>query len=255
MRDVGQRFRALTRLPSHIRDVARAARTFRDWPGLTACHAFGRPRDSLKFADGSPLHLTRCPVDAQTAWAVFVKRDYDPLPRGGVVVDVGANYGAFAVRAARAGNRVVAVEPNSECFEALMRNARGHALGYPIEPVRAAVWNVSGKTVQIPTDPHPGNSVLRTDGATEAVRTITLDELVSGPVDYLKLDCEGAEYTIARSVRADTWAHIATGAVEYHDGVQDLVKILRGAGFRIVLHRRTAIWGMDYGFIRAERRP
>ena len=75
--------------------------------------------------------------------------------------------------------------------------------------------------------------------------------------DFLKLDCEGAEYEIIYAASPKTLARIHRIAMEYHDRVdkvtkaKELVAFLIGHGFRIVDF--TDFVGHDCGFIRMER--
>jgi hypothetical protein len=73
--------------------------------------------------------------------------------------------------------------------------------------------------------------------------------------DFLKLDCEGAEYAILRQAAADgTLARVGRISMEYHDGVTDgsgvwLAEFLRGYGFAVTLEPNPA--HANIGFLRA----
>lgn len=98
-----------------------------------------------------------------------------------VVIDIGANVGAFCIRAARYSDHVVAVEPvacgilreNIELNHALVKVIEG-ALG----------------------DGKPGE--VEWDGTRVPVQTYTLGEIIgmAGGCDFLKCDCEGGEWLI-----------------------------------------------------------
>jgi FkbM family methyltransferase len=63
-----------------------------------------------------------------------------------------------------------------------------------------------------------------------------LEEHNVATVNFLKIDCEGSEYEVLRSIDAANWARIQRVAIEYHDIGRDrnhveLVEILRINGF------------------------
>src|SRR5262249_32632970 len=63
-----------------------------------------------------------------------------------------------------------------------------------------------------------------------------MDELSVATVNFLKIDCEGSEYEVLRSLDAAHWARIERIAIEYHDfgrgrDHRELIEILRKNGF------------------------
>ena len=97
------------------------------------------------------------------------------------VLDIGANVGAFSIRAARYSPHVVAVEPVTA--EVLRENVRLN---------RAKVTVIEGAL----GDGNP--AVIDWDDARVQVPTYTLGQLIgmAGGCDFLKCDCEGAEWLI-----------------------------------------------------------
>ncbi len=97
------------------------------------------------------------------------------------VLDIGANVGAFSIRAARYSPHVVAVEPVAA--EVLRENLRLN---------RAKVTVIEGAL----GDGNPGE--IDWDGTRVRVQTYTLANLIrmAGGCDFLKCDCEGAEWQI-----------------------------------------------------------
>ena len=119
---------------------------------------------------------------------------------GMTVVDVGANVGLYTLLASAlvgSAGRVVAVEPSSEnCRLILLSLEANEAANVELFPValdRARGWsNLSGHFGSngglVPADPSSLAS-----GWSEIVPTFALDDLVDGPVHFLKIDVEGAE--------------------------------------------------------------
>jgi FkbM family methyltransferase len=119
---------------------------------------------------------------------------------GMTVVDVGANLGLYTLLASKLvgpTGRVVAIEPASEnCRLILLSVGANQAENVELLPLaldHSRGWsNLSG---------HFGSNgglvsgdvTSLTSGWSEIVPTFALDDLVEGPVDFLKIDVEGAE--------------------------------------------------------------
>jgi hypothetical protein len=89
-----------------------------------------------------------------------------------------------------------------------------------------------------------------------------LEELDVATVNFLKIDCEGSEYEILRSLDAANWARIQRVVIEYHDidrgrNHAELAEILRTTGFEVeVVHASgrplSALLGVRVGMIWAK---
>jgi FkbM family methyltransferase len=135
------------------------------------------------------------------------------LPSGGRFVDVGANVGFWTVPAAhRVGptGSVVAIEPNPWAVDRLRRNIDLNSSGLaPVEIVAQAAGDSAGTLELLSYDLEAGASratvyrgaastaeVERAEVERVSVAATTLDAVVSGPVDMIKLDAQGHESAI-----------------------------------------------------------
>jgi hypothetical protein len=114
---------------------------------------------------------------------VFYVPDYyfDDIRRDDIVLDIGANAGAFCIRASRFSDNVVAVEPliPGILSENIVLNGSRVAvldLALGDGSIREVVW----------------------DGIKKTMRTAPLKSIIdiAGGCDFLKCDCEGAEWSI-----------------------------------------------------------
>jgi FkbM family methyltransferase len=122
---------------------------------------------------------------------------------GGVVVDVGANFGLYALSAAlytRPHGRVFAFEPAPPAFAMLERNIADNNLNAVVTARRAAVGASAGHAQFYVGRDVSFSSLHRTtrvdDSATEvSVEVVTLDLALADvrSIDLLKIDVEGGE--------------------------------------------------------------
>lgn len=168
-----------------------------------------------------PMSLVAiCPLGSlPEAWRnllhVFYYRDYEQVPsfkprRGWIVLDAGAYFGFYAMRASRLVGReglVVAVEPVSSHFQVASENVRLNSLSN-VRVLRACLApRTRDYRVYVPCS-SVNASIVRTYAesfgaikAVEEVRGVSLESLVNvlGEVDLLKLDIEGLELEVIES--------------------------------------------------------
>jgi FkbM family methyltransferase len=121
--------------------------------------------------------------------------------RGGLLVDVGANYGYFTLlwAAARPDNRVMAFEASSRNQEALRANVHANGFAARVECQDVAVGKENGFMTFDPGPEHQtGWGGLRPEGsARNCVPVRSLDEVfaraTAAAIDLLKIDTEGAD--------------------------------------------------------------
>jgi len=140
--------------------------------------------------------------------------DYEPdlavlrnfLAPGGLMVDVGANYGIFSLNAAKLvgkAGRVLAFEPAQSNFSTLEKNL-GLNEATQVRAFRMALSDKPG-TLRLYHDPDPTRNSLA-PGANaqdfEEVEVKTLDAVLSANavsrIDFVKIDVEGADELVCR---------------------------------------------------------
>jgi len=166
---------------------------------------------------------------------------------GGKVIDVGANIGCFTIYAAQAvgpAGKVIAVEPAHTTFQQLERNVALNCLTNVI-PLQVAVSKEAGTTTLYLSENSVFSSFyskIAAKSKSEQVQettTVTLEQLLEenrwDRCHFLKIDCEGAEHGIIRSLSARTAAKIDQIAMEIHNvegfDSKDLIDRLKSFGF------------------------
>lgn len=169
----------------------------------------------VTYADVHGVHMALDGADASVATQMERSGSYEShltavfdrfCTAGMTVVDVGANNGYYSLLAARLvgpAGRVVAVEPNSENCRLLLTSA---ALGgvatielFPLACTASRGWAYFSSHIGSNGGLIPADDLVRRPGT--VVPTFPLDDLVDGPVHFLKLDVEGAEGLVVAGAR------------------------------------------------------
>lgn len=131
------------------------------------------------------------------------------LPRGGVFLDIGSNFGWYSLKLAREvgpNGEVHAFEPYPPTQERLKANIALNQLEGIIRPVPLALSDRPGQAPLVFREGNTGATRIETGGATgdpgQSVAISTLDEYASGAdlrrIDLIKIDVEGNEPRVLR---------------------------------------------------------
>jgi FkbM family methyltransferase len=200
----------------------------------------------LRLRRGDHIQLQEL-TDLKTFWQIFLRRVYRVESSDGVILDIGANVGLFALYAAREARqaRIFAVEPFPATFDRLLEVVRDQGLTDRITCLNYAITGEGGirlmRNDAVPSQQRsliaPGQSVSGT-----AVQSKTLSELLReqrlDQVDLLKMDIEGGEYEVLLSTPPDILRSIRRIAVEYHGNCAphhkaEIFDQLHRAGFKV----------------------
>jgi FkbM family methyltransferase len=172
---------------------------------------------------------------------ILVNREYNPsgyeIGPDDSVVDIGAHRGVFLTYAAkRTQSQILAIEPDPENYRRLQsiiekngfRNTKLMNVAVAAKSGDAYLYRASASSrhTLVGIDQWSGESLEDSI----VVTTVTLDDvLASFPVvHYLKMDCEGAEYSILNSASDETISKIQRLVVELHGldeaGVSDSIE-------------------------------
>lgn len=199
---------------------------------------------------------------------VFHFGTYDRPPgfqigRRDVVIDIGANIGFFALKASRLASEgsVYAFEPCSFHFDLLKENVRRNG-AHNVTASKEAVWgSLTRLELLFSFDDEPDQTSIYNMGGSkkEVVDTVTLEEIFRRHAiqacDFLKMDCEGAEYEILFNTPDAVLGAIRRIALEWHrfeesHQPQELAAFLRGKGFTLI---EPEDWTARAGYLFARR--
>ncbi|HEY5985581.1 MAG TPA: FkbM family methyltransferase [Streptosporangiaceae bacterium] len=143
------------------------------------------------------------------------------LPEGGVLLDVGAHVGHWALRLAAKASKVVAVEANPATAATLRRHVAMNGIGN-VEVVQLAAWDEQAYlSLDDPSGQVEGGSTrtVPADGMIGAVQGDRLDKVITGldRLDLVKLDVEGADIHALRGMAGLLAKYRPVLFVECHD--------------------------------------
>jgi FkbM family methyltransferase len=166
-----------------------------------------------KTTNGTIFNLRRNTFDSgvimESWWLKSYTRHLRNVPSDAVIIDIGAHIGAFSLLTATkyTQSHIFAFEPSFENFALLNKNIKTNNLEKRISSFNIAVTD--GKKKSITLNLHPSNLGMHSvvfdynlgeKGKRHGVPTTSLDRIFSEnkikKCHLLKLDCEGAEYSI-----------------------------------------------------------
>lgn len=197
-----------------------------------------RPDLTIDLRDFESFHHT-IPVWFRGDEVLAISRAV--MSAGGTYVDVGANYGSYALGIARMKDvRVIAVEPQPHLVEALRSSQRSNGFAN-LEIVEAALDAKPG-TIALAVGIGSGSASVIHARLAPDVRKIdvasrTLDELAQThdiqDLRCLKIDVEGAELSVLRGGLSVLARHrpVVIFEASRADPQNEVFALLRGAGY------------------------
>ena len=224
-------------------------RLLRDWPRFLIARLAALDFVEVHLRNGLRFLVRPRTMDLDILCEVILDDIYGRpewrLPSSPTIVDIGAHIGAFSVMAASRwpSSSITSYEPHPDNFRLFTRNLRNNEC-QNVTPVQLAVAAESGVgRLSSFLGMNTGAPSLKKDSGDSAeVSTISLEAIlkqVHGPVDLLKVDCEGSEYEILESLSPQSRNRIMRVAVELHailgisaiEGVERIRRLFANDGF------------------------
>jgi FkbM family methyltransferase len=162
----------------------------------------------------------------------------NPAP---IILDCGANIGLSVVYFKRLfpTSSIIAFEPDKQIFDTMSSNLKGFDFK-DVSLINKGVWN-SQTTLSFVAEGTLGGRIANEESKNStkiiSIDTVRLKDYLEKPVDFLKLDIEGAEYEVLLDC-ADVLNNVRTLFIEYHSTanqpqhLDEILSIVSKAGFR-----------------------
>jgi len=206
-------------------------RLLKNWPTFLMDYLgfFSNRQLTYRLKDGVKYDVRSGGQDVLVIGDVWIRQVHTPpdLPirNHDTVVDVGAHIGIFSIFADVQANRgtIYAYEPEPENFDLLEQNIRINRS----RNIKAFRFGLSGKSEKrklfLSSRRKTAHSFYADSEESVEVQCVTLKDVFDAnglaQIDFLKLDCEGAEYEILLGTPRDYLSRIRRISLEYHDGV------------------------------------
>lgn len=238
-------------------------KTIKNYP-LYLKDYFGKIKNKYalyKLRNGLRYKLRGGSTDRFIINEVWIHKSYNPkgfeIKQNDIVVDIGAHAGIFTILASyyAKDGKVYAFEPMKENYELLKENIK---LNYAknIEPINKAVSAKSGKLkFYVSQTKNKGQNSLYKLSDTQkqiSVGKISFKDFIKKipRIDFLKIDCEGAEYEILFSLSKAEFQKIKKISMEFHNygkyTGKDLAKVLHSNNFKVKLIQDGKMFGRIY---------
>jgi FkbM family methyltransferase len=237
---------------ANLRIFVDVVKTFRNWPTHLLDYFKLLPPGQIRYRmrNGASFQVRARTLDSMVLREIWIRDDYTPkgfeISQDAIVLDVGGHVGAFAVRAARMApkGKVYVFEPTSENFSLLRQNIElNHASN--VTTFNLALLGHAGSRQMALCDDQVSHSLFGGSPNRKRVEVqgISLSDFMKqeklSRIDFMKMDCEGAEFEILFECPDEVLARIGKLAAELHDldekrNRKTLAEFLRSKGFQVI---------------------
>jgi FkbM family methyltransferase len=167
--------------------------------------------------------------DYPTFWEIFINGDYEKEPscvveEGDVVLDIGGNKGFFTLNAIQKGaSEVFCVEPVKDSFEQIIKIAN---IFSNIKPINKAVGENDGTIEMYIDKDSSATNCVTTHGKlfgretnmfeVDSININTLLKQIDTKINFMKVDCEGSEFELFKTITDKNLKSINKLVVETH---------------------------------------
>jgi FkbM family methyltransferase len=219
------------------RRLVQTPQAFSNWAELLsglAREKLGRGPAELTFKtrSGQSITVPNAPGARVPAYEVFADDCYhldwflgDLADRPIRVLDIGGHVGTFSCWLAHVhpGATIDAFEPAPDTVGYLRRNVAANGFQDRITVHEQALAGTTGFAIFDQQGAGSGHNFLarhdEVEGTGHRVATVAFDEAVAdvgGPIDLIKMDCEGGEYDLVYNSSPESWASVQRLVLEYH---------------------------------------
>jgi FkbM family methyltransferase len=188
--------------------------------------------------------------DCVTIWVIFCRIEYFVPANAKIIIDLGANFGAFTLFAADAAKNchIFSIEPFPKTFDRLSATIRSNQLGERVTclPLAIASNSEPRKMSAEENVPDQSRGLLTKDASIKDEETFTVetasltnileyiyDKLGTNKIDLVKMDIEGRDHEWLPNIDPHILDPVGMWQMEYHPNgtKKSLFQVLESAGF------------------------
>ena len=247
---------------SKVRILVRSWKILKNWYLYPLVYFKLTKKDYVIFEtrSGLKIKIRVNSTDLMALTHVWMIQEYSgddfPISNDDVIIDVGAHIGLFALFASQfcKNGKIFCYEPIKENYKILIENIEMNQI-QNIFPNNLAVTKETSRVKIFLNDDQSGHSMfIQNKNFVEVDSKSLSDIFIDNGIkecDFLKLDCEGAEYEIIESLSSDLFTKINKTVIEYHmvdtkpELLEQLINKLKQFSFSV--HTRPLF--VDIGFL------
>lgn len=235
-----------------IKTAFRAIKILKNWPiyFLDYFKLVKKPFIFLKLRNGLVFKIRSKTNDRVIFNQIWLTKTYTPrgseIKEDNIILDVGAHIGLFSLLAAKAAlkGKVYAFEPSADNFLLLKENIELNKINNVVLIDKAVAQKSGTREFALSPDDPAGHALPyeETNRRKVSIPVASLDDFIKennvDRIDFLKMDCEGAEYEIFFDCSDEILKKINKISMEYHDvdaerTVEHIKNFLEKRGFDV----------------------
>ncbi len=236
-----------------IKIALKAILVLKNWP-IYFLDYFGLTKGKyiyFKLKNGLKIKIRAKTNDRVIFNQIWLTKTYTPrgfeIKKDDIILDVGAHIGFFTLLAAKLAlkGKVYAFEPSPENFKLFQENVNLNNLNNVVLINKAMAEKSGMREFALSPDDPAGHAIPyeKTTRKIINIPTISLDDFIKEnnikKIDFLKMDCEGAEYEIFYNSSKETLNKVKKISMEYHDvdlerTVNHIKDFLKKSGFNVL---------------------
>lgn len=247
-----------------IRVLIECIKSFKNWYLYPLSYFKIIKSSMICFRDKDDLliNLRTNSTDLMALTNVWLTKEYArsgfEIMKDDLIIDIGAHIGLFALLASKKckTGKIFCFEPVMENYKVLLKNLHDNHISN-VHPFNIAVSNHEQKIKIYLSSDQAGHSIYAESISFLEVQSTTLkkimDENKIEKCNFLKIDCEGAEYGIIESTPDQYLHRIDKIIIEYHfassksESLIKLLKKLESNSFKVELIKYSENMGLIYG--------
>jgi len=156
------------------------------------------------------------------------------------IIDCGANIGLSIIYMKKLcpNSKIIAFEPDDTNYSYLEKNVQSFGFS-SVKIFKEAIW-IENTFLNFQSEGSLASRIGGEDSKSIKVKATRLHDLIDRPVDFLKIDIEGAEYKVLMDIR-DRLHFVNHIFLEYHGAfdqnneLNEILKILTANGFKFYI--------------------